>query len=131
MKPNIIITAIGLAAAFILSAHFFAGQYQLELFALFLALTACIYGGAALTPAGAAYGKIELPFVTVVFITAVLGLLISPVWIAIGYFMHGGWDLLHHHQKITTPILRWFPPLCALFDAVIGGFVLALWWFTL
>lgn len=131
MKPKIIITAIALAAAFILSAHYFAGHYQLELFALFLALTACVYGGAALTPAGAAFGKIEFPFVVMVFIAAILGLVLSPIWIAIGYFMHGGWDLLHHRQKITTPVVRWFPPLCAIFDVVIGGFVLVLWRFAL
>lgn len=128
MKANIIITAIALAVAFIVSAHYFAGEHQLELFALFLALTACVYGGAALTPAGAAFGKVEFPFVAIVFTAAVLGLLVSPVWIAAGYFLHGGWDLLHHQQRIATPVVRWFPPLCAVFDAVVGGFVLALWW---
>lgn len=127
MKAKVIITAAALAAAFIVSAHYFGGEHQLELFALFLALTACVYGGAALTPAGARFGKVEFPFVALVFVTAVLGLLISPVWIAVGYFAHGGWDLLHHQHRIATPVVAWFPPLCAVFDAVVGGFVLFTW----
>ena len=127
MKTKFIITGIALAATFIASTHFAFTEYQLEIFSLFLALTACVYGGAALTPAGAGFGSIELPFVVVVFLCSTLGLVYSPVWIAVGYFLHGVWDILHHLHKVQTPLVRWFPPLCAAFDIVVGGFVL-IWW---
>ncbi|MDH5633919.1 MAG: DUF6010 family protein [Gammaproteobacteria bacterium] len=129
MTTTMMITGAALAATFIAGTHFALTGHELEVFALFLALTSCVYGGAALTPAGARFVRIELPFVITVFISAILGLVFSPVWIAVGYFLHGGWDVLHHVNKVETPIVRWFPPLCAVFDAVVGGVVLAWWLF--
>lgn len=127
MQAKLVIFGVALATTFLVSTHFLAGTNQLEVFALFLALTASVYGGSALTPAGTAYSAIELPFVFLVFVSAVAGLLLSPIWISIGYFGHGGWDLLHHYRKIKTPIIPAFPPICAVFDTAVGGFVL-LWW---
>jgi len=31
------------------------------------------------------------------------------------------------YKKISTPVIKAFPPMCAIFDAVVGLFVL-LWW---
>lgn len=67
MLVKIIVTGIGLAISFIVATHILAGQYMLEVFALFLALTSCVYGGAILTPAGAKYSYVELPFVVSVW----------------------------------------------------------------
>jgi hypothetical protein len=120
--------AIALAGSFILGTHYFAADSELEVFALFLALTSCVYGGAALTPVGAKYGAVELPFVLLVFASSVAGQLVSAVWLAVGYFAHGGWDLLHHYGKIQTPVIKAFPPICAIFDAAVG--LVALWWWT-
>jgi hypothetical protein len=130
MDAKIVIVAIALAAAFIAGTHGLAGEARLEVFALFLALTSCVYGGAALTPAGARFAGVELPFVAVVFTSAVAGLVVSPLWIAVGYLLHGAWDVLHHAKTIETPVLGVFPPLCAIFDAVVGSFVLV-WWLWL
>lgn len=127
MQTKIVIFAVALAASFIAGTHFLAGENQLEVFALFLALTACVYGGAALTPAGTRFGVVELPFVIVIFSASVAGLILSPFWIVIGYLAHGGWDLLHHYRRIKTPVIRSFPPICAIFDVAVGMFVL-FWW---
>lgn len=117
-----------LAGGFIVGVHALAGGSQQEVFALFLALTACVYGGAALAPTGASYGRVELPIVVAVFAASVAGLLVSPLWVAVGYFAHGAWDALHHYQKIRTPVARWLPPICGIFDLVVGLFVL--WWWV-
>ncbi len=122
--------SVALAASFIVVTHVLSGKYLPEVFALFLALTACVYGGAALTPAGAKFGNVELPFVLIVFTASILGLVYSILWIAVGYFIHGTWDLLHHFGKVKTPMLRWFPPMCAIFDFLVGAFVVAWWAFT-
>lgn len=127
MQAKLVILAVALAATFIVGTHFLAGKNQLEVFTLFLALTACVYGGAALTPTGTAYGAVELPFVVLVFASAVAGLVLSPIWVSIGYFGHGGWDLLHHYRKIKTPVIDGFPLVCGIFDFAVGIFVL-LWW---
>ena len=120
MPTKMLVTGIGIAISFIIALHFFAGSHQLEIFALFLALTSCVYGGAILTPAGAKYTFVELPFVVAVFISSVLGLLFSPLWLALGYVAHGAWDTMHHFQKVHTPVVKWFPPLCAAFDVLIS-----------
>ncbi len=127
MSAKLIITSVALAASFVGGAHLFLGAYQLTLFCLFLALTSAVYGGAALTPAGARHARVELPFVMVVFACSVAGLVVSPVWVAAGYFLHGGWDFLHHKHHVKTPVAKWFPPLCAVFDGVVGMSVLV-WW---
>lgn len=124
------LAAIGLvlAGGFILGVHALAGDGQREVLALFLALTACVYGGAALAPAGAGHGRMELPVVVAVFAASVAGLLVSPLWLAAGYLAHGAWDALHHYQKIRTPVLRAFPPICGIFDLVVALYVL--WWWA-
>jgi hypothetical protein len=127
MRARLVTFALVLAGAFILGTHYLAEGRQVEVFALFLALTACVYGGAALTPAGARYGAVELPAVVLVFASSVAGLVASPAWIAVGYLGHGAWDLLHHYKKVRTPVIEPFPPICAVFDAAVGLFVLWLW----
>ena len=127
MRLKMMLTGIGLSLSFVIAIHFFAGGYQLQIYALFLALTSCVYGGAVLTPAGARYSIVELPFVVVVFVASVLGLLVSPLFIALGYFIHGAWDVAHHVERVNTPIVKWFPPLCAAFDFLMCLFVVGLW----
>lgn len=75
--------------------------------------------------AGAAYlngglGFWEFPFILVATWVAYLGLN-SYRFIAIGWFLHTGWDIVHH--LYATPIWPWHPTSsagCAVFDAVIG-----------
>jgi hypothetical protein len=93
-----------------------------------LALTSCVYGGAILTPLASKYTVVELPFVMVVFIAAVLGLLFHPLWLAAGYAVHGVWDGMHHFMKVQTPIVKWFPPMCAVFDISISLFIIWTWY---
>lgn len=128
MQVKIIVTGIGLAVSFIVATHIFAGEYQLEVFALFLALTSCVYGGAILTPAGAKYSYVEFPFVATVFVASILGLIFHPLWLSAGYLLHGCWDAMHHFKKVNTPIVKWFPPLCAIFDILLALFILWIWY---
>ena len=124
MMHKTVIISVTLVAIFKSSVHLRTGEYANDVFALFLALTACVYGGAALTPAGQKYGATELLIVILLFLTSVLGVLVSPVRLAAGYVIHGGWDVLHHKHMIGTPIVAWFPPICAIFDFIVGLFVL-------
>jgi len=125
------VTGLWLALSFAIATHYFAGEHQLEILALFLALTSCVYGGAILTPAGTKYSLVELPFVVVIFISSILGLLFSPLWLAAGYLLHGVWDLGHHFNHVKTPMVKWFPPLCAAFDLLMAIFIFWLWYTVL
>lgn len=128
MQLKMAVSGIGLGLSFVIAAHYFSGENQLQIFALFLALTSCVYGGAILTPAGSKYSLLELPFVVVVFVSSILGLLLSPIYLALGYLIHGAWDLSHHFKCVKTPIVHWFPPLCAAFDFIMSMFIFWLWY---
>jgi hypothetical protein len=99
--------------------------YGLQLVALFLAFTACVYPGALLNQS--APGRVvagELVVAALVLGMAALGLAASPLWLAAGYALHGAWDLFHHPRAVPTRVAAWFPPLCAGFDFVVALFVI-------
>ncbi len=102
----------------------FASPIPVQLFTLFLAYTACVYLGAALSDSRVRWISIEFLLSTVFYVFAVLGLIYSPVWVAIGFILHGVWDMLHHPRLIKTKVVRWFPPLCAVFDWIVGIYIL-------
>jgi hypothetical protein len=103
---------------------FFVSPISYQLFALFLAYTACVYLGAALSDSRWRWISLEFLVSIFIFWIAFLGMLFSPVWIATGFFLHGVYDMLHHPRVIQTKVVRWFPPLCATFDFVVGIYIL-------
>ena len=48
------------------------------------------------------------------------GLLQSPAILAMGYFLHGLWDLVHHPRYLRSPGPWWYKPLCLAYDWVIA-----------
>jgi len=63
-----------------------------------------------------------LMFLFLLFL-AVIGLLFSPALIALGYLIHGMWDLQHQpSHSVGVAVASWFPPMCAAFDFVVGIF---------
>jgi hypothetical protein len=61
----------------------------------------------------------------VFFALALLGLWFSTRFLAIGYLLHGLWDLFHHPHRAGASAGPVFPPLCLAFDLVVGAYVLA------
>lgn len=123
MKPKYIL--IGLAISFILIRvfHFAAEPYHYQLFALFLAYTACVYLGAALSDSRMNILLIETVVSLIVFACAYLGIVYSPFWVALGYVIHGLWDMAHHPKLVSTKIVKAFPPLCVVVDFSVAGFI--------
>lgn len=92
--------------------------------ALFLALTACVYLGALLAQNQTmAVAGAELAMGVLVFVCSLQGVGSSPLWLAVGYALHGAWDWAHHVGIVSTRVARWFPPACAVFDLMIAAFV--------
>lgn len=114
-----------LAVAAVAGLHWpLASQAEIGL-ALFLSLTACVYPGALLAQVAmrnVAVGEVMVGIV--VFGCAWLGLLYGAVWLAVGYALHGVWDWLHHRKVVPVRTREWFPPACAVFDAVIAAYAL-------
>jgi hypothetical protein len=116
---------IGLAISFILIRvfHFAADPYHYQLFALFLAYTSCVYLGAALSDSRLNILITEAAVSLVIFSCAYLGMVYSPFWVALGYLLHGTWDLMHHPKLVSTKIVKAFPPLCVIVDFTVAVFI--------
>jgi hypothetical protein len=123
LTPRRIAVGLVLAIVALRLFHFTTAPGAIELLALFLAYTACVYPGAGLAVPSRPWLAIETVFSLAIFTTAWLGLVGSPVWIAAGYAAHGLWDAAHHPRLIRTQIVEWFPPVCAVFDFVVAAFV--------
>jgi hypothetical protein len=85
-----------------------------------LKLNALGIAGAAATYVGGALGAWELAYAAVGLAVAYRALG-SYRWIAVGWWMHAGWDLVHH--LLGSPIWPWMPLSsfgCMLFDSAIA-----------
>ncbi|MDX6612814.1 MAG: hypothetical protein QOD75_2000 [Blastocatellia bacterium] len=125
MKTYIKLIVIGLALALlaIFLFGFASPVVALQLYALLLAYTACLYAGAALSDGRASWLGVEVGVSAVIFGCAFLGLWQSSRWLALGYVLHGLWDLCHHPRRIRTRVVDWFPPICATFDFAVAIFI--------
>lgn len=99
--------------------------YPGDFLAAFLAATASVYVGAALARGQAL--AVETAAFAVVFALALAGLWHSPVWLALGYALHGAWDFLHHGPRLGASAGARFPWLCLSFDGIVALFVLYHW----
>ena len=102
----------------------FTSPVSHQLFALFLAYTACVYLGAALSDSRNTWILIEFAVSFIFLNCALLGVVYSPIWLGVGFILHGIWDMLHHPKVIKTKVVRWFPPLCAVFDWIVAVCIL-------
>lgn len=123
-KMKTIIAGVLLALLVIRIYYTFSMPVSYQLFALFLAYTACVYLGAALSDSRPVWISIEFLMSFLFFQFAFLGLHYSAVWVALGFILHGIWDMLHHPRIIRISVVKWFPPLCAVFDTIVAVFIL-------
>jgi hypothetical protein len=117
--------ALGLGLAVVVGAAFEAAPapWDVTLFGLFLAFTACAYPGAGLAGDGQRGLVAETLFGLAVLACAGLGLSWSPWWLSLGYLAHGAWDAAHHSGLARVRVARWFPPACASFDAAFAAWL--------
>jgi hypothetical protein len=94
-----------------------------DLLALILALTGGIYLGAALHGGGRGRMIFEGVFAAVLVILGLLSLTWTPLWMALGFVLHGLWDLAHHTGSVKHGVRRWFPPFCAAWDWAIAAMI--------
>jgi uncharacterized membrane protein HdeD (DUF308 family) len=123
MKQSVTSFIIGilLGILFVILVHTIPPQPARQIIALLLAFTACVYAGAVLAQkVEPVHGILELSIAVMVFSLAVVGLRASTTSLALGYIIHGIWDLFHHPKFVRTKIATWFPPLCSAFDFVVA-----------
>lgn len=120
---------IGAGLALMAGAVLWSGivPHPFDFHAVLLAAIAAVYVGFALTD-----GRLRLVFLetgaAVGFLALVLvGLVGSPMLLALGFMLHGFWDLMHHPKRgIETRLPEWYPPFCAAYDFVHAAFFLLL-----
>ena len=98
---------------------------QRVVLAIGLVVTAVLYvlfastGTASLTWLGVEVLRL-LPFTFLAW----LGLRTSSAWIALGWFLHVGWDAgLHLGPNAPTFVPAFFPVFCIGFDLVVAGYL--------
>ena len=93
-----------------------------EIFAISLAYIAAVYvgpavGGAALTDT--AEGLAALGFL----VFSIFAIRRPPLFLALGYFLHGLWDAVHG-SVLPAALPEWYAPACLGFDWAVAGVLL-------
>jgi hypothetical protein len=129
--PQSVVAAVALAA---LTAGALAAlpEGDRDLVAILLAQTVvAIYLGFALVRGKPGELAVEIVF----FMAASTAIYLSrdgaQGWLAAVFFVHAGWDLLHHRRDDlprvgTRNVPRWYPPACLAYDLPTGIAVLML-----
>ena len=91
--------------------------------AVLLGAIAGVYIGIALAVADRNLIIVETVIGFLFLVLAVAGWLVSPLILALGYFLHGLWDLVHHPRYIRSPGPAWYQPLCLAFDWGIAAYI--------
>jgi hypothetical protein len=121
LKPAV--TGAVIAAIVAVNLTLFSRAQQFVLLSLMLAFISAIYVGFAISD-----GRILNVFAEVVAAGGFLGIAVlglsSSMVLALGYFGHGLWDILHHPRAVKTSVKKWYPPACLAFDWLLGLFIL-------
>jgi hypothetical protein len=95
------------------------------LLAILLGMIASVYLGYALADGRLRAFQVEYVGMVVFAALATIALARgSAVLLALGYFGHGLWDLIHHRRGVDTRMPWWYVPLCLSYDAVVAIYVL-------
>lgn len=60
-------------------------------------------------------------------IIAIMGAIYFPLILGVGFLFHAVWDCLHHWKIIKTEVNPWYPPFCAVYDCLVGIFLLVIY----
>ena len=97
-----------------------APSWYREVLAVFLAVIAALYAGPEID-AGRLF-SLELGFATILIILSIVALR-APLWLlALGYLLHGLWDMLHG-AVLPHVMPPWYAPLCIGYDITLAVFI--------
>lgn len=126
-RPVLTGVAVGVGS---LAPHFFLpAQASLGFAAVLIALIAGIYFGFAVMNGSARDQFVEFNVSGLFAVTALVGLLVWPILLALAYFGHALWDLAHHNKSRLSlvKIPQWYVPWCVVIDVIIGAGLIATW----
>lgn len=114
-----------LALGFILLVRQVARDRELLVYAIGLVVAALVYVLFAAVGGDGRDLLIELGGVAVFGFFAAAGYWHSPMWVAVGWAGHVGWDVLLHPAGAGTYAPGWYVLLCIGFDLLVAGYIVA------
>jgi len=101
---------------------------SVKLAALTLGLIAGAYIGFAAADGRLRVIVTELAVACLFALGGLVGLLGQPLAIPAAIFLHAGWDLVHHQNRVGARIPQWYIPFCVIIDIVVGVVLFAYYW---
>lgn len=129
-KVKTLLLGAGLAFVTVVILQLFSPVQVIDLLAVLLAVIGAIYIGFVLSDEQSQETSIQIGAAVFTILLAIGGLWISPYLLVLGYFFHGAWDIVHHYDLLKTRVVNWYPPLCAIYDWLMAGYIL-LWWMNI
>ena len=124
-----VVGSLGLVAA-IWGADEIRTGAGIDVAAVTLAVCYATYAGVALTRGSLREIQVENAFLGVGLVLVGLGLWHRPEWLALGWALHGGWDLLHRRQRHllgVEGVPPWYVITCLVWDPIVAvGILLVL-----
>jgi hypothetical protein len=122
-----ILLGIALAIVFVLLARLRVGRHarsEPRVLAVGLVVAALIYVVFALVGhSQLRWHLVEVVGLVLFAFLAWWGVRREPIWLAVGWVLHVGWDLgLHGTAETFVP--GWYPAMCVGFDVFVAGYIL-------
>lgn len=108
-------------------AAFIPKSISLQFFGILLGVIAGVYLGYGISDGRAREIIIECGNIFLMLSLIFTGILVSPYFLALGYFAHGIWDIAHHPKLVQTKVPQSYIYLCSIYDWVAGIFIVV-WW---
>jgi uncharacterized membrane protein len=116
-----------LAGCTYVAASLLPAEVRLPVHAVLLAGIAAVYVGFAIADGRTPFLVMQGAGVLAFGALAVAGLSVHTGFLAVGYLLHGIWDLLHHRTDVPGRQAPWYIPLCLAYDWIVGAYLLLLY----
>ena len=122
-------TALGLSALSLAPHFFLPPELSLAFAAILIGVIAGVYFGFAVMRGSNVQQQIEFNVTGLFMIAALLGVAISPWFLALAYLAHALWDFAHHNRADLrlVSIPQWYIPWCVMVDVIVGVGLIAVW----
>lgn len=118
------ITAVAVAVSLTLLPK----EYTRDILVVLIGSAGGLYFGVSLLTPSPKSVALHIGMCVIFLGLALAGLWVSPLFLALAWFIHAAWDVITEHPKaLNTPIKSWYVPLCLSFDILVGVFIL-IWW---
>lgn len=125
MTPHLRGLLLGLATVGV--ALLLPPELSVALLALLLAFAAAVYVGIAEAGPERSEARLQWTVALAFVVLALLGLWVSTLVLAGGWWLHAAWDWRHHRSHAVARAAPWYPPTCLTYDLTVAAFAYVLW----